>query len=138
MKYFRAVRQLVHEKYEDFFEKGTVELEKIMEKERRRTKRFLGKSGAWVICQDLICKLLDVNKKGLSFTYPAEHGKLPEEFFELDIICEKERVSLKKVPCQIVFESTVPASEEEATRRCGVRFVNLRMSQAVLLGNFLQ
>lgn len=108
-----------------------------MENERRETKRFPGKNGVWVICQDLICKLQDVNKDGLSFTYPAEHGKLPEEYFELDIICEKERSSLKRVPCQIVFEDVVPG-EEDQTRRCGVRFVNLKMSQAILINNFMQ
>ena len=108
-----------------------------MVEERRRYKRVLGRSGVWVICQDLVCRLLDVNRKGLSFTYPVEHGKLPEEFFELDIICEQSRVSLKKVPCQIVFEKTI-TEEDSVTRRCGVQFLNLKMSQAVLLGNFLQ
>ncbi len=105
--------------------------------ERRSATRYLGKNGVWVICQDIFCKLLDVNKKGLSFTYPAEHGKLPEEFFELDLIFEQERVSLKRVPCQIVFEKK-SLEDDSPTRRCGVRFVNLKMSQAVLMGSFLQ
>ncbi len=108
-----------------------------MVEERRRYKRVLGKDGVTVICQDLVCQLFDVNKKGLSFTYPAEHGKLPEEFFELDIICQQERFSLKRVPCQLVFELK-EMDGEKPFRRCGVRFLKLKMSQAVLLGNFLQ
>jgi hypothetical protein len=102
--------------------------------ERRKHKRFKVQYGAFAVFQSNVKKLgqiIDISRSGLAFRYIA-NGERFKGSDELDILLADNYFHLEKIPFRAISDFGIAGEipfNSITTRRCGVRFGELRESQ---------
>lgn len=115
-----------------------------LREERRRHKRFLLKETVYVLLDSQplaqAAEILDLSMGGMGLHYFDIEGSDPQWQW-LDVL-SPENFFLQRLPIQIVSKRTIDEEKERSgvkrLNRCGVKFVDLSLSQEVMLDMFLQ
>ena len=103
---------------------------------RRKRKRYPVRDGGFTLLNkphSILGKIIDINTKGLSFSYAVAETFVPESF-ELDIVFLDGGFYLPKVPFKTVFDLQI----SKETRQCGIVFGQLTDSQLSQLELLIQ
>ena len=119
---------------------------------RRKSDRYPTRDRAFALLKpygNRLGEIRDVSRDGISFDYVdiLGHTKngLSSEGLTLDIVVAAESIYLSKLPCRIVYESSVTPEAPYSspglltrTRRCGVEFGNLEEDHSRRLDHFIK
>jgi hypothetical protein len=117
--------------------------EKMFE-EKRKSKRFKGKEGAFAAFikpNELMNmgQIQDISMGGLCVQYVSTNED-NKGCSKIKIFGRNDRfIHLKRVQCRIVYDNEVPKGPWERinTRRCGVELENLSVEQLSMLQDFI-
>jgi hypothetical protein len=116
--------------------------------ERRKFVRYHTREDAFAALGskfNKVGRIRDISKRGLAFQYidlaETENG----DDTEIEIFLSKNGFHLSAIPCQLVYESSIPFLESSPdsgsafkVRRCGVKFGRLTSRQRERIGFFLK
>jgi hypothetical protein len=81
--------------------------------------------------------IIDINRRGLAFQYIG-HKMWPADFNKLSILQTTDEIEIDNVPYEVVSDFKAPNfNKSKPIRKCGVKFGELTMNQAILLNNLL-
>ncbi len=115
-----------------------------MFEEKRKSKRFRGKEGAFaafVRPNELVNmgQIQDISMGGLCVRYLATNNS-DGKYSTIKIFGSNDRfIHVDRVQCRVVYDHEVPEGswEQISTRRCGVEFENLSAKHVSLLQEFI-
>lgn len=122
----------------------------ITTSEHRRSKRYPAKDLAFALLKpycDKLGQIKDISSTGLAFEYLEFDGFTDKlnghEHLRIDIIMTPEAFYLSQIPCQVVYDATIPYGQSMFvqgvhTRRCGLQFGELSPDQSAALSLFLE
>ncbi len=81
--------------------------------------------------------IIDINRGGLAFQYTS-HNMWPADFNKLSILQTTDEVEIDNLPYEVVsdFKSS-NFTKNKPIRKCGVKFGELTLNQAILLNHLL-
>ena len=81
--------------------------------------------------------IIDINRKGLSFQY-ISHKMWPPDFNKLSILQTTDEIEIDNVPYEVVSDFKASNyAKSKPIRKCGVKFGELTLNQAILLNHLL-
>jgi len=110
-----------------------------MKNEKRRDPRFLAKERTYALFSSDVSRVgivKDISRGGLSLEYVTVYGEAGQAASEgpesgtVDVLLATEEGQLTKLPCEVVYTTTVERApsywaSRVPVRRCGLRFGNL-------------
>lgn len=110
--------------------------------ERRKSKRFPAKSGAYVVFNpksNLQGQIVDISVDGLAVLF-AQKEEWFNKSLDLSILMNEDDLCLQNIPAEIVSSFAIASdmvSGSEDMQRCGVKFGELTSEQRLQLEHFI-
>jgi hypothetical protein len=81
--------------------------------------------------------IIDINRRGLAFQY-ISHKMWPTDFNKLLILQTTDEIEIDNVPYVVISDFKAPNfTKSKPIRKCGVKFGELTLNQAILLNHLL-
>ena len=110
--------------------------------ERRQSKRFQAKSGAFALSKasvNTLGQIVDISQGGLAFEYMAR-GEVTNGIAEIDILFAERFFYLRSLPCKVISDSEITLQNPFSSirmRRLSVEFTELTPKQRSELKHFI-